>query len=149
MPAVQKAVGEGWHTLRDMKFWDETKAFEYDDIRHKALKEGKAVHFGRIFQICTEKRPELEPSFRKYKGRVVPQGDQVTDQTATYAALQEMGSSASLMSASKFLDAAVTLLTLELPTCRPVLALSEPFFRCYPSFSSHKRRRSSAVRVAT
>lgn len=65
------------------------------------LKEGHTAHFGRIFQICPENAQEHEPQFRKYEGRVIFQRNQVTDQPAAYAAFQELGSPAPLMSAAQ------------------------------------------------
>lgn len=50
----------------------------------------------------------LEPQFRKCRRGVISQGKQVTDQTATYAAFQELGRSALLKSASKVLDMVAT-----------------------------------------
>lgn len=42
MSAAQKAVGDEWRQLRDMNCWGgETKAFEHDNILHKALEEGE------------------------------------------------------------------------------------------------------------
>ena len=43
-------------------------------------------------------------TFKKYKGRVVFRGDQVTDDTGLYAVFTEQGASASQMAAAKFLD---------------------------------------------
>lgn len=63
MPPVQNAADEEGRKLRDMKCWGETKAFEYDDIRHKALKEGTMVHFGRIIHIRPESTLNWKRSF--------------------------------------------------------------------------------------
>ena len=41
---------------------------------------------------------------RQYKGRVCFQGNRVTDQTATYAVFQELGSASALLEASKAVD---------------------------------------------
>ena len=54
--------------------------------------------------ICHLKNSELEPQFRKYKGRVVLQGDIVNDDSGSYAVLTEQGSSASQMTAAKVMD---------------------------------------------
>ena len=42
-------------------------AWRSENIR----KEGKSVHFASLMDICHLKNSELEPQFRKYKGRVV------------------------------------------------------------------------------
>ena len=57
-----------------------------------------------VFPICTEKHSELPAAQRKYKGRVVFQGNQVKDQSENWAVFQEMSSSATRMSSSKVLD---------------------------------------------
>lgn len=59
--AVQNAVDDEWRNLSGRTCWDESQVFEYDDIRHKALKEGKQ-HFGRVFHVCTERHQSLSCS---------------------------------------------------------------------------------------
>ena len=76
---------------------------EYDEVRNKAAKAGETVHFGRVFPIVVEKGSELPPEQRRYKGRVVFQGNNVKDQD-NHAVFNELASSASLMVAGKFLD---------------------------------------------
>lgn len=87
-----------------MRTWEDNKVCEYDEARHRGLKEKTEVHFGRVFQMCTEKHSEDEV-LRRYKGRVVFQGNKVTDQSATMAVFQEIRSSACLLTASKLADA--------------------------------------------
>ena len=53
--------------------------------------------------MCHEKHSE-DPTKSKYKGRVVFQGNNVTDHTATMAVFQDIGSSACLLTASKVVD---------------------------------------------
>ena len=77
---------------------------EYDDVVARAKATNSIVHFGRIFELCHEKHSELPVDRRKYKGRVVFQGNNVRDQDNNWAVFQEMQSSASLMSASKMVD---------------------------------------------
>ena len=62
------------------------------------------MHLGRVFPIAHEKNHELAPEHRKYKGRVVFQGNNVKDENSNQALFHEMGSSASLLAASKLLD---------------------------------------------
>ena len=54
--------------------------------------------------ICHLKNSELEPTFQKYKGRVVLRGDIVKDDSGSYAVFTEQGSSASQMTAAKVTD---------------------------------------------
>ena len=62
--------------------------------------------------ICHLKDAELEPQFRKYKGRVVLRGDIVKDVSGACAVFTEQGSSVSQMTAAKVVDA-----TARLPDC--------------------------------
>ena len=65
---------------------------------------GYTVHTGCAFGICVEKNAALEPSLRKFKGRVVFQGNQVYDQDHNYAIFQDLGSSLATLQAAKVVD---------------------------------------------
>ena len=96
-----------WANLWKIKTWMKETVCEYDSIKKKASANKKTVHFGRLFPICSLKGSELpqgHPS-RKWKGRVVFQGNNVTDQESNAAVFQEIASSASSISAGKFIDA--------------------------------------------
>ena len=54
--------------------------------------------------ICKLKNAELETKHQQYKGRVVLRGDIVKDDSGSYAAFTEQGSSASQMAAAKIMD---------------------------------------------
>ena len=54
--------------------------------------------------ICQLKNAELETKHQQYKGRVVLRGDIVKDDSGSYAAFTEQGSSASQMAAAKIMD---------------------------------------------
>ena len=62
--------------------------------------------------ICHLKNAELEPKHQKYKGRVVLRGDIVREDSGSYAAVTEQGSSASQMTAARVMD-----ITSRLPCC--------------------------------
>ena len=66
-----------------------------------------------MFALCVEQHSELELSKRKYKGRVVVQGNNVKYAEGVAAVFAELATSASLMSASKLLD-----IIAMLPGCR-------------------------------
>ena len=53
---------------------------------------------------CHLKRSELDNKFRKYKRRIVLRGDAVKDDSGSYAAFIEQGTSASLMTTANVLD---------------------------------------------
>ena len=55
---------------------------------------------------------ELEPPFRKYKGRIALRGDIVKDDSGSYAVFTEQESSASQMTAAKVMD-----IKSRLPAC--------------------------------
>ncbi|MFM7985142.1 MAG: hypothetical protein ACKPKO_38070, partial [Candidatus Fonsibacter sp.] len=64
---------------------------------------------GHLFGICVEKNAELDPSLRKFKGRVVFQGNQVYDQDRNYAIFRDLGSSPATLQAAKAVDFYVCL----------------------------------------
>ena len=67
---------------------------------------GVEVNFGYLFCICVEKNSELAPDNpkRKYKGRVVFQGNRVTNQNWEAAIFQDMGSNPATMDAGRAAD---------------------------------------------
>ena len=60
---------------------------------------------GYLFGICVEKNSELDPSMRKYKYRVVFQGNRVVDQNYEAAIFQDLGSTPATLEASRVADA--------------------------------------------
>ena len=59
---------------------------------------------GYMFGICVENNAELDPSLRRFKGRVVFQGNQVYDQNNNYDIFQDLGSSLATLQAAKAVD---------------------------------------------
>ena len=57
-----------------------------------------------LFEICVEKGSELAPELRKYKGRVVFQGNAVKNQNWEAAMFEDLGSSPATMEAGKAED---------------------------------------------
>ena len=76
-----------WDALRKAGCWDETRVREWADVADDARRKGTKTHVGRIFDICVEKGSELPPGDpnRKFKGRVVFQGNDVKDENYDYA----------------------------------------------------------------
>ena len=91
--------------MRKLQTWTESRVCEYEAARKRALEENREAHFGRLFALCVEKHSELPISKRKYKGSVVFRGNQVKNAEGVAAVFAQLGTSASLMSASKLLDA--------------------------------------------
>ncbi len=95
-----------WNKLKAQGVWDVTRVKPWSRVANEARSSGKTVHVGRIFEICVEKNCELplEDLRRKFKGRVVFQGNQVKDENFEAAMFQEMGSAPATMEASKSCD---------------------------------------------
>ena len=75
-----------------------------EEVIDEARTSGATVHFVSLMDICHLKNAELEAKHQKYKGRVVLRGDLVKDDSGSYAAFIEQGSSASQMTAAKIMD---------------------------------------------
>eukprot|EP00959_Pyramimonas_sp_CCMP1952_P469706 9495410-Pyramimonas_sp.AAC.1 len=82
---------------------------EKDDIESEAIRTGKKVHFFNMLELSSVKHEELLPKLRKFKGRVVVQGNTGTDETGLAAILRDAASSASQIEASKLCDATALL----------------------------------------
>ena len=100
LPA-QASMKAEWDRLRD-----EDKVREWSDIVCEAQKGNYEFNFGYLFGICVEKNSELPPLHpkRKFQGRVVFQGNRVTNQNWEAAIFQDMGLCPATMEASKALD---------------------------------------------
>eukprot|EP00974_Lingulodinium_polyedra_P011819 1140798-Lingulodinium_polyedra.AAC.1 len=77
---AREARDKEWARLREKYVWDEEHPREWEDVRAKAKEMGQDVHLGYLFGICVEKNSEQAPENRKYKYRVVFQGNRVVDQ---------------------------------------------------------------------
>ena len=56
-----------------------TKVRNKNEVIAEARNKGKTVHFASLMDLCHLKKSELEPKFKKYKGRVLLHGDMVKD----------------------------------------------------------------------
>ena len=106
-PAAQAAMQKEWDKLRNLKTWDEKEVREWQTVASEARATKHTVHVGRIFGICVEKGSELPEGNpgRKYKGRVVFQGNNVKDENSDYAIFNELSSAPASMQAAKAVDA--------------------------------------------
>ena len=77
--AAKDAMDKEWNRLIEQKVWDFDSVREWSDVAAEARRTGKNVQFGYVFGLCVEKNSELAPDHpsRKYKGRVVFQGNRV------------------------------------------------------------------------
>ena len=80
---------------------------EWRDAAAQARKDGVEAQFGHIFAMCVEKNSELPKGgpHRKFKGRVVFQGNRVVNQDWLEASFQDLGSAPAGLEASRWADA--------------------------------------------
>ena len=101
IPAAKAAMVKAWEKLEKIPAWDLTKVRSKSEVIDEARTKGAKVHFASLMDICHLKNAELETKHQKYKGRVVLRGDNVKDDSGSYAVFTEQGSSASQMTAAK------------------------------------------------
>ena len=110
IPAAKAAVDKEWEKLEKIPTWDLTKVRNKKEVIDEARTSGATVHFASLMDICHLKNAELEAKPQKDKGRVVLRGDVilrgdiVKDDSGSYAAFTEQGSSASQMTAAAIMD---------------------------------------------
>ena len=73
-PEAQKAMDAEWEKLRKKTCWLEDKAREYDDVAAEARKNDAKVHFGRIFEIFSQKGSDLPFTWRTRRKEIGSQG---------------------------------------------------------------------------
>ena len=106
-PKAQEGMAKEWKRLRDKAVWDESVVKEWHEVVAEARRSKTEVHMGYLFGLCDEKNAELkegDPN-RKYKYRVVFQGNRVVNQNWEAAVFQDLGSSPATMEASRAADA--------------------------------------------
>ena len=102
-PEAKAAMDKEWQKLVDKSCW---KVREYRDVAREAKAKEAKAHFGRIFEICSQKGSELPKGHpeQKWKGRSVFQGNKVSDENNDHAIFAELGSSPASMEAAKIID---------------------------------------------
>ena len=105
-PAAQKAAASEWKRLWDKHVWDRDVVREWSEVSAEARRQSKTIHAGRIFGLCVEKSSELpkDDPRRKFKYRVVFQGNQVVAQNWEMSVFQDMGSNPYSMQSGKSAD---------------------------------------------
>ena len=78
-----KSADKEWEQLEKMPAWQLMKDRNKKEVIDEARNEGKTVHFASLMDICHLKNSELEPTFQKYKGRIVLCGDIVKDDSGS------------------------------------------------------------------
>ena len=92
-PDAKAAVDKEWQKLVDKSCWLEKKVRDYRDVAREAKAKEAKAHFGRIFEICSQKGSELPKghSKQKRKGCSVFQGNEVSDENNDHAIFAELG----------------------------------------------------------
>jgi len=115
-PKAQEARGVEWSRLWARGVWATADTVEeWDNVIARAKRKGISIHIGHLFGICVEKGSELgtitdkdgrsvpDPR-KKYKYRVVFQGNRVVDQDWQAAEFMNQGSAPASMEASRMAD---------------------------------------------
>jgi hypothetical protein len=100
-------MNKEWEKLEKQEAWIIASVREWVDVCAEAKRNNVVVHVGRVFGILVEKGSELPKGHkeRKFKGRVVFQGNNVKDQTGDWALFEELSSAPATMEAGKEVDA--------------------------------------------
>ena len=96
IPAAKAAADKEWEKLEKISAWNLTKVRSKKEVIDEAI--------ASLMDMCHLKNAELEAKHQKYGGRVVLRGEIVKDDSGSYAAFTEQGSSASQMTAAKIMD---------------------------------------------
>ena len=99
--SCKDALDKEWTRLREKGVWDETSVKNWKDVARQARIDKRIIHMGRVFGIMVEKNHELDKDDknRKFKYRVVFQGNNVCIQDYESAIFQDLGSSPASMEA--------------------------------------------------
>jgi hypothetical protein len=91
-PAASQSLSDEAAKLVQKGAWDPKGVKEWQTVADGARKKGEKAHVGRIFGIVVEKHPELPTNHpdRKFKGRLVFQGNEVKDKNSRYAIFSEL-----------------------------------------------------------
>ena len=109
-PRALEAFEDEWGKLRVKRAWLEDQVMKRWGVNRKATEVGVDANFGRLHDLCVEKHSELpDEADRKYKGRVVFGGNNITQQDGLQVLFNEGGSSDSFISAPKALDGVLLL----------------------------------------
>ena len=98
-----KAYWKEWDNLESKKVWSWDTLTEWDTVSRKYRSDGKEVHIGYLFGFMVIKGdefPEGDPR-RRWKYRVVFQGNQVKDQDWQVALFQAMATAPATLEASR------------------------------------------------
>eukprot|EP00959_Pyramimonas_sp_CCMP1952_P277678 5804369-Pyramimonas_sp.AAC.1 len=92
-PRAQEALQKEYERLEKKQTWMLETVAEKADIESQAIRTGTEVHFFNILELSSVKHAELPPNLRKFKGRVVVQGNAGKDETELAAIFADAASS--------------------------------------------------------
>ena len=95
-------------------------------------RKGQKCNFGLVLPLCHVKHSEMAKEFQSCKGRIVYQGNNVTDEEGQKALFDEKGSSSCLSSQSKLLDYIGRLPGCTSETSDAVKAYIQALLKDYP-----------------
>ena len=88
---ARAAVEKYGAKLEKIPVWQLTKVGNKKEVIEEAKSKGRKVLFASLMDLCHHRNLELEPRSRKYKGRVVLQGDIVKHDSGSFAVSTEQG----------------------------------------------------------
>ena len=106
-PKAHEALDIEWNKLAKKNAWLYDTVTEWKDVSNKARRSGEKVHVGKVFEVCVEKGSGLPEGdkLRKFRSRIVFQGNNVRDENSDVALFSELWSSPATMEAGKSVDA--------------------------------------------
>ena len=96
-PDAQKSIDVEWNNLESKGAWDYNTVREWLQVVKEAKGRIEKVHVGKSLKFVLRKGSELQKGnpLRKFKGRIVFQGNSVKDENAEQALFAELGSAPS------------------------------------------------------
>eukprot|EP00959_Pyramimonas_sp_CCMP1952_P392511 8224851-Pyramimonas_sp.AAC.1 len=92
-PRAQEALRKEYERPEGKQTWMIEIAAEKDEVESEAIRTGKKVHFFNSLEFSSVKHEELPSELRKFKGRVVVQGNTGRDETGLAAIFADAASS--------------------------------------------------------
>ena len=104
IPAAKAAVDKEWEKLEKISAWNLTKVKNKKQVIDEARTSGAKVHFASLMDINHLKMLNWRQSTKNTKVGIVLRGDNVQDDSGSYAVFTEQNTSASQMTAAKIMD---------------------------------------------
>ena len=99
-PDALEAIRKEFQGIGDMGTWNLDTVREEGRVRAEALREGIVIHIGDLLAICSERNMELDPLYRKLKGRVCFRGDNAKTADGRLALYQTMAATPTSITAA-------------------------------------------------